>query len=333
VITNRASSIQIGSAKLELPVLFLSVSSVKTALPPLEYVRLLIALRASFPQFLVSAFDLLRSSDEAQSELQKLLDQARKESCMILMDSGNYESFWKDARTVWTPGNFYDALNKFGCSFAFGFDEQRPPNNLDQHKNLVCAQHKIDQSKAGTIPIVPIIHGAPEALPELCKYVAKETGVPMIAVPERRLGEGIFERAKTVAAIRRALCELDRYVALHLLGTGNPISMAIYVVSGADSFDGLEWCQTVVDHETGNLFHFSQADFFRPQTKWGNENLAFHPKTLAHNIEFYARWIKRLREATSSGELLDFCRANFSPQIYGKCAIELGWITEVSAAM
>ncbi|WP_182212931.1 hypothetical protein [Stenotrophomonas acidaminiphila] len=73
-------------------------------------------------------------------------------------------------------------------------------------------------------------------------------------------------------ALRKALDDNGRYVGLHLLGTGNPISIALYAWAGADSFDGLEWCQTVVDHDTGLLFHLSQSDFFRRQTAWGESD-------------------------------------------------------------
>jgi hypothetical protein len=321
----RKNLIQLGAIQLQLPVLFLSVSSVKTTLPPVEYVRLLLALRSIAPEFLVSAFDVIHANDEAKVDLQRLLREAREKECIVLLDSGNYESYWKEAKSSWCPENFYEAIQLFGCSFAFGFDNQNPPNDINAHKELLCRQHQKDQTCAGDIPVVPIIHGKLNLLPELCQHVVSTNSVQMIAVAERWLGEGVFDRAKTVAKIRKALDATGRFVALHLLGTGNPISIALYASAGADSFDGLEWCQTVVDHETGHLFHFSQADFFNNQTLWGDQEIAFQPKTLAHNIEFYFKWMKRLRHAATVGEIPAFCRVHFSERIYSKCAIELGW--------
>jgi hypothetical protein len=245
VAIKRANFVDIGLVKLQLPTFFLSISSIKTAMLPAEYIKLLFALRAICPNFLVSAFDLAQLPEGSKTELKKILTRAREEGCTVLMDSGNYESFWKDAQTKWMPGNFYQVLKEFSCSFAFGFDDQKPPENFEQHKKSIYEHYKFDQSNTNPIPIIPIIHGPPDKLPALCKHIALETRTPMIAVPERRLGEGIFERARTTTAIREKLSDLDRYVALHLLGTGNPISMGIYVIAGADSFDGLEWCQTV----------------------------------------------------------------------------------------
>ena len=144
-------------------------------------------------------------------------------------------------------------------------------------------------------------------------------------MPERVLGSGILERTKAVRSIREALDRIDRYVVLHLLGTGNPISLALYANAGADSFDGLEWCQTVVDHESALLHHFSQGDFFRLQTRWGSIDIAYLPRTLAHNLEFYWDWMARLGDALSEDAGSEFCRHNFPERIYVQCAAAFGW--------
>ncbi|NBU71936.1 MAG: hypothetical protein EBS53_10905 [Bacteroidetes bacterium] len=241
------------------------------------------------------------------------------------MDSGNYESFWKDARDQWRQTSFHQMLGGFPCDIAFGFDEQQPPADASEHVALVVARWKVDQAAAGSCQIVPIIHGDAQDLPGLCHTVAVQTGISMLAVAERRLGDGVIERARSVLAIRNALNQLDRYVAVHLLGTGNPISIALYSAMGADSFDGLEWCQTVVDHDTGLLYHLSQADFFAKQTAWFDAGLSFQARTLVHNLEFYASWMQRLRVAIANETVVDFSRHNFPAHVFRHCAAEFGW--------
>ena len=168
--------------------------------------------------------------------------------------------------------------------------------------------------------------GRVSELPALCTAVAAKTGVTILAVPERRLGDGVLERARAVKAIRTTLNELGRYVVLHLLGTGNPISIALYTAMGADSFDGLEWCQTVVDHESGLLYHLSQADFFAGQTAWGcDDKLSFQARTLAHNLEYFSDWMRRLRDAVHQDCLQDFCRFNLPPRAFRHIADVAGW--------
>lgn len=320
--SRRVPEITLGRARLALPVFFPSISTVKTALSPVEYLSMLHSLRDVNQQFLVSAFDLCRVEDE---ELLPRLISAQEAGAVVLMDSGNYESYWKDEQTSWLQPEFHKALRRFPCTIAFSFDEQYPPTDHDAHVDLVVGRWRQDQAVAGDRLIVPIVHESMENLPSLCARIATETNTPMIAVAERRLGYGVFERARTVMALREALDNTGRFVALHLLGTGNPISIAIYAWAGADSFDGLEWCQTVVDHETGLLYHYAQSDFFRQQTVWGDDGISFHARTLAHNLTFYTDWMQRLREAIHDGKILSFCRFNFPPRVFSQCVEEFGW--------
>lgn len=325
---NRPRKISFGLIELDVPAFFPSISSVKTALPTLDYVRLINALNPFNRQFLVSAFDLARSDDSKREEFRRELARARDAGTVVLMDSGNYESYWKDAKATWRHSDFRRALKEFSPHLAFGFDEQQPPPDLGDHLRMLVDRHKQDQEAAGMTSVIPIIHGRPEDLPSLCFEFTRVFDVSMLAVPERRLGDGVFERARTVTALRRALDSNGRYVGLHLLGTGNPVSIAIYSIAGADSFDGLEWCQTVVDHETALLFHFSQADFFKGQTEWGAEDWPFQLRVLAHNLEFYSDWMMRLRDSIHNGLAIEFCRRNLLPRIFGQCVAALGWETQ-----
>ena len=320
----RPADLTIGARSLPLPVYFPSISSVKTALLPQDYLQLLSSLGGLNGQFLVSAFDLA-GIDQSQS-MQGALSSARQAGIVTLMDSGNYESFWKNAQTNWKQADFHKMLADFPCDLAFGFDEQQPPANADDHIALVAERWQADQVAAGSCQIIPIIHGSASELPTLCATVATKTGVTMLAVPERRLGDGVLERAGAVQAIRAVLNELGRYVVLHLLGTGNPISIVLYSAMGADSFDGLEWCQTVVDHDTGLLHHLSQADFFAGQTAWGDDDkLSFQARTLAHNLEFFSDWMRRLRDAMNQDRLPEFCRSNLPPRAFRHVADVAGW--------
>jgi len=319
----RPDEVALGSVYLATPAFFPSISSVKTALPPAEYLAALHSLRDSNKQFLVSAFDLGRAG--SGDGLAQRLAAAQDAGIIVLMDSGNYESYWTEGQANWQQPDFHDALRRFSCSFAFGFDDQNPPADTDAHVKLVVERWRKDQVVAGTRVIVPIVHGNAENLPSLCARVAHSTQVTMVAVPERRLGDGVLERTQSVMTLRKALNGTGRYVGLHLLGTGNPISIALYAWAGADSFDGLEWCQTVVDHDTAQLFHLSQSDFFRRQTEWGEVGLSFHARTLAHNLTFYADWMQRLRQASHDEDIVNFCRFNLPPRIFRECSAAFGW--------
>jgi len=295
----------IAQTVVQLPCFFPSVSSVKTNLMPVDYVELLNA--AAHPLFLVSAYDIAHSPAEHRARLDAALNRSKKGGTAILMDSGNYERFWK-GDLAWDTAALHEIAGTSAHDLCFCYDNQEPPNTAEAIANGVVSGVLRDQEHSlGTV--APIVHGGTELLAVAAQQVAEQLYPVILAVPERALGEGIVARTRTVRSIRKALDDLGFYCPLHLLGTGNPLSIIAYAMAGADSFDGLEWCQTVVDHETGQLFHFQQWDLFRHQTDWGgNDALPYIQSVLMHNLYFYRQFMDDLREFMTNGVAEDFLR-------------------------
>lgn len=302
---NRTFDLSIAQTVIPLPCFFPSVSSVKTNLMPVDYVELLDA--AAHPLFLASAFDIANCLPEQRSRINAVLSRSKMRGTAILMDSGNYEGFWK-GELAWTPDRFHEVAKESEHHLCFCYDNQEPPNSSEAIADDVVSSVLRDQEYAlGTV--APIIHGPTELLPSAARLVAEQLFPVLLAVPERALGNGINARTRTVRQLREALDDLGFYCPLHLLGTGNPLSIAVYAMAGADSFDGLEWCQTVVDHETGKLFHFQQWDLFKDQTDWGsNGALPYIQSALMHNLDFYRPFMVDLRKALMADTAEAFLR-------------------------
>src|SRR5690242_16589979 len=98
-----------GEFERRLPLYFASVSSVKSNLPLVDYVRVL-NLVAGDQQYLVSAYDIMRGDLQGREALAHELTVKRSAGTLVLMDSGNYESFWKGPVSPWRPEEFYEAL-------------------------------------------------------------------------------------------------------------------------------------------------------------------------------------------------------------------------------
>jgi len=290
----RKYKISLAGATVQLPCFFPSISSVKTNLMPVDYVELLAA--SAHPLFLVSAYDIASSTPEHQERIDRAIKQSRSAGSVVLLDSGNYERFWKGT-TDWGAETFHKISNAYEYDIGFCFDNQIPPRTAKAICEDVVSSVLRDQEHSSST-IVPIVHGSTDLLPVAARMVAEQLYPVLLAVPERALGDGILERTRSVRKIRKALDELGFYCPLHLLGTGNPISIIAYSIAGADSFDGLEWCQTVVDHETAFLFHFQHWDFLRGQTDWGsNCTLPYIQSVLMHNLDFYSSFMWRLQES------------------------------------
>ena len=297
---DRSMELWISQTSLPLPCFFPSVSSVKTNLPPVDYVELLVG--AHYPLFLVSAYDIAHCTEDQGLRLDTALAKSKERDDVILMDSGNYESFWK-ADKDWQQERFHKIAGSSPYHLCFCYDNQQPPNTSESIAEDVVARVIRDQEHAcGTV--APIIHGDTALLPDAALRTAEQLYPLLLAVPERELGEGIIERTRTVRKIREALNALGVYCPIHLLGTGNPLSIIAYSLAGADSFDGLEWCQTVVDHETGRLLHFQQWDLIRHQTEWGQcSGLPYIQTVLMHNLSFYREFMASLYEALHFGDV------------------------------
>lgn len=292
---HRSPALPIYGLAVDLPCFFPSISSVKTNLSLVDYLRILSSLQ--YPQFLVSAYDISQLPHEQRREAEALLTGAAERGSIVLMDSGNYESYWKRDRG-WRQEDFGSVLDSGVCHMAFSYDEQDPPHSASHIIASVERAVLRDHDSSKDASIIPIVHSPLDLFAEVVVGVAERLTPLMIAVPERELGQGIIARAKTVLSLRAALNTLGYYVPLHLLGTGNPLSIAIFAGCGADSFDGLEWCQTTVDHETALLYHFQLRELFGPQTPVDSvSDPSYVATTLVHNLLFYSAWMKQVRGA------------------------------------
>lgn len=309
---SRVPHLSINNKTLALPAFIRSVSSFETQIRP-DAALQMIALSGTDP-LLVSAYDL-----GSQGVIEQLKKCASKD-IFIMMDSGNYESYRKDdPKWFENPAKFAEAFAKAPCDIAFCHDRvvKFPKGSAAptaQHvADQIIAATKRDIAATGSERIVPIVHAPREEttdyvsalLPEICYRVAASLRPILIAVPERELGPGLIRRARLVHEIRSKLNTLGWYQPLHLLGTGNPLSIALLCAAGADICDGLEWCRTVIDRDTFRLFHYQQYDFFVDQAGSARSpivrmaledaHVPYAAKVGFHNLEVFADFETQLR--------------------------------------
>lgn len=300
---------------LSWPSLFMSVSSHETQLVPNDAVKALRLFEAT--AILVSAYDLLpiRRPKGIIQELRQM----HEDGAFILIDSGNYEAT-RRGDDSWTPERFAEAMKDVPHDWAYCFDVMTPKTAPKAAIESVVKAVKRDQA-AATAKILPIVHAPKESLsgynvkelPHIVREVAQSLSAPLIAVAERELGSGLIERAKTVKRIRQELRKLPYYQPLHVLGTGNPWSIALLAAAGADSFDGLEWCRMVVDQQTHRLHHFQHFDFFKYQMSFAesqvtldafdDEKIEYAGRVALHNLDYYRQFNVRLKDALEARQM------------------------------
>ena len=293
---------------LRLPVYFPSISSVKTSLSPFDYYKILKALGQQ--HFLVSAYDIDKSYQRGEF-IELLKASHMKDGPVILMDSGNYESYWIRDKN-WSIDGFNEILKEEISDLAFCFDNQFPPHDIKENAVLVTSSTIKSQAVSTATSIIPIIHCRKQDINAAVLELYNQTNFSMVSIPERILGDGLLERIETVTKLRKELNKLDNYVYLHLLGTGNPFSLLLLSLAGADSFDGLEWCQTTVNTETSLLYHFQQRELVDDNCNFcKNTDLDYTLKTLGHNLLFYNSWMNKIQDAFENNTIDDLLSQYF----------------------
>ena len=299
LIPEIAEDLPIAGWSVALPNFVPSVSSVRTKASVLECLTLLVGRGGPF---LLSAFDVAQCTEGVQQQVVQLLQRQRRNGGGIFLDSGTYESQWRK-ETEWNASTFDEIVSEVPHDYRFVYDSHYPPETAqaiaeDVEERVVQAQ------ECGEGTVIPIVHGRPSVIREAVYLTARAVEPMVLAVPERRLGHGVIDRARMIRRIRLSLNELPAYVPLHILGTGHPVSLITYSLAGADSFDGVEWCRQVIDHETARVLPFEHWDLLRdgsPVDSGSEWPWAIHP--LFYNLRFYDQFMNRLRTARSTGTL------------------------------
>lgn len=315
----RNATIDLSDRSLALPCFFPSISSVKTNLKPIEYLKILVTTK--HPLFLISAYDIYYSSKLDKRAIKALLRKAKQNGQYVLLDSGNFESYWIKAKP-WNESLFHKTISDMdSVDFSFCFDEQNPSHNPHEIVSTITRRVVKQDKYLNNAFSAPILHAPKKLLPETAAKIADKLAPIFISIPERLLGDGILERTSTLLKIRRALNAVGTYYPIHLLGTGNPLSILIYVAYGADSFDGLEWCQTTVDPDSGLLYHFQHREMFEKNVVKlrKRENTSYIGETLVYNLLFYNKWMAAIQEKINArGNIDPLLKKYFSKSFLNK---------------
>ena len=321
--SGREQSIVVNGVALDLPSFIRSVSSFESQLSVAAAIESLVLMPNAEP-LLISAYDFYLSSHASASDLSRrdrLLEQVKDlqdRGCFILLDSGKYEAARTGNLRSWTEESYQEVLELVPYTTAFCFDKLVPPKGVEA--NIASVIDAVD--RAGKGDVVPVVHASLlenglrefDSLPDIVYGVASNLHPPLIAVAERELGDGVLQRMATIRKIRESLAVLNRYQPLHILGTGNPVSVVLLSMAGADTFDGLEWCRTAVDRQTGLLYHHQQFDFFASQSHLQSDSdlirevvadtsLDYFFRMAIHNLDFYSDWMQELRENMIRGSV------------------------------
>ncbi len=167
----RAQFLTMGGLSLPLPCFFASISSVRANLDVPAYLQVIEGVR--YRTVLVSAYDLHHAIPAQQAVISSALDRLSEMGTAILLDSGNYESYWNRDRS-WSSASYGNVCTNYTYHAAFCFDNRDAPTTPDAIADDVIAAVTRNQEGLTRGTVLPIIHGPANLLPIAAQRVARE---------------------------------------------------------------------------------------------------------------------------------------------------------------
>lgn len=298
-ITGRSFSIETNGKSIETPFFVPAISSIKANWDISEYADLI--KKIGYSTFLVSAYDIYRH-EKREALTKHLLENSSKQ--IFFLDNGNFEASWyKDE--AWNFNKFKDILDISYPDFSFSFDvfwnkDTILRNNIKETVTSI-AKTACEQKSGITIAL---IHSKSEKFPEVVRKIVDNINPEIVAIPERELGSGIFERARVIRTLRLELDKTKRTIPIHVLGAGNPISILMYTLCGADTYDALDWSSAFINPSSGQFLNFSQKDLVDCECEACKlRNIPYEYQVMSHNLLFYLRFMDKIRNAIKTDKI------------------------------
>ena len=315
--TDRTYLLELSNKTVETPCFVPSISSIKSNQQILDYLHLI--EKSGYNSFLVSAYDLYHLNQKTRKEVETTLKELDKKQFLFYIDNGNYEAYWKNDHD-WNFEKFEGILKNIDPTFCFSFDvfwtEQAELERLIDNTITSIAKTAGSQ-KTGTT--IGLIHSHPNLFPKMVRKIVNSINPEIIAVPERELGVSILERASSIKKIRDELEKKDSVIPLHVLGVGNPVSILIYTLCGADMFDSLDWYNSVIDPSSGQFLHFSHKELIECDCEVCKmEKIPYEYQVITHNLVFYVDFLEKIRIAISENEVDEIMKKYLNKKIIQK---------------
>mgnify|MGYP001147492911 CR=1 FL=1 len=316
---SRVTEVSINGKRLITPTYFPAVSSYGIKYQFDALVRLLITY--SYPRLLISAYDF-HLLDNKSEKLAREIGEYSKKGCVVFLDSGIYESFWK-ADDKWSYDLYRNSISQVNFDFYSSFDVLPYAEDLglkfsrDTLENILASRKLSDK-----LGFVPILHGrSPDELVSLVTMLMKEHPhlCDFIAIPERDCGDDVVAKAKTIVKIRKLLDKDDHGRILHILGCGNPISLILFSYCGADMFDSLDWIKYVIDQNRLIVRDSSHLELTNCECAiCSGIKRNYIEKVLLHNLLFYQNYMLQIQLLIRRDEISEFLTRRIGQDIVKK---------------
>ena len=315
--------VEVGKKEFSTPTYFPAVSRKEIRDSKNMFVELVTS--SGYPRLLISSYDYGRLGTSDQRRIIGRISDYYRKGSIILLDSGMFESYWR-GDLKWTFGRYQDSVRNVDSDFYFSYDALPSQEDFDMPRFLSETRKNISASFALTTrsECIPIVHArSPRDLVKLARLLVKaDPGrIRNIGVSERELGRSISERGKTVAALRKVLGGRNGGL-LHLLGCGNPLSMAVYAYAGADTFDSLDWALSACDRSDDRLVDYSHLELLNCKCDVCKKpSIDSFSRIFLHNLLFYQDFSIKLQSMIKQQTLTDYLQQTAGKELLSRLGL------------
>lgn len=300
---SRVCTVNINSKKFLTPFYFPSITSAETRSDITSTINFITS--NNYSSILVSCFDLFKLLKDNMPEIKKI-NRFFQNGGIILLDSGEFEKYHFGVE--WTFEQFEEVVRNISSDFFTSFDK----TSAGMEQNEIEAFSKINIPKSLKISkdnnCIVVCHGAkPSDVKDAVEKILKENkNLQCLAVPERECGSTLLEQCKIISDLRHAINEHNNQIILHILGSGNPISISALSYAGADTFDSVDWSRWGINPKTFEYDNIALVKLFNCTCVPCGKTQVLDEKFRAweHNLELYNYYLTRLRNAISKNQSL-----------------------------
>jgi len=256
---------------------------------------------------LISAYDyfLLKQQKEIDADFIKKCFKDK----FLFLDSGGYELQFSDDET-WNPSSYSTVLNELDPQFFVGYDRIPSYSEVSNTQNNIKISCDFLRKYKSHKERVLLIHFSLKNTPineiETVIQIIRENQqtIDVIGFPERELGPNIIQACVFIKKLRHILDEHNICKPIHIFGCSDPKSIILFVLSGADLFDGLGWIKYAFCNKKFENVERTQLPFLNCHCEacegvdWSTvSNSEYEYRLLLHNLFSIDNFFCDIRDA------------------------------------
>lgn len=224
-------------------------------------------------------------------------------SDLVFLDSGNYEfRRFRGAseERPWSLNMYEDVLEEIGQPTSgvviVNYDR---PSNVDLQLSDARDLFRRHLDSTNDFLYKPINKAEPYvSINHLIGKLNHLDGFDILGITEKELGKTELEKCRNLIRIRKALSQAGLELPIHIFGCLDPVLVIIYLVCGADIFDGTAWLWRDLSKDLSNYLDLNLLGVNLSESRPGSSASMF-----VNNLNLLSHLQLRLQRFADSHDL------------------------------